>query len=248
MKNDRNAGGEPLKRFYSQVTLDDAPEGWRILLDGRTVRTPQLAPLTLPSRPLAEAIAEEWRRQGDTIDLGSMPLTKFANTALDAVAPNALSVAEDVLNFARRDLVCYRAEKPETLAARQTLYWNPLLDWADEHYGARLVVTEGVMPVDQPENSIAALRTPCACLDPFGLTALHVMTSLTGSAILALAHIAGRLSLEESWAAAHVDEDFQIEHWGEDAEAMARREQRFEEMRAASEFFQLSREHPAEPV
>lgn len=248
MKNGKNAGGDPLKRFYTEVTLDDAPEGWRILLDGRTVRTPQRAPLTLPSRPLAEGIAEEWRRQGDVIDVGSMPLTKFANTAVDAVAPNALSVAEDVLNFARRDLVCYRAGRPETLAGRQKLYWDPLLDWADEHYGSRLVVTEGVMPVDQPENSIAALRTACACLDPFGLTALHVMTSLTGSAVLALAHVAGRLSVEESWAAAHVDEDFQIEHWGEDAEAIARREKRFEDMRAASKFFQLSREHPAEPV
>jgi len=237
-----------LKRFYAEVSVDDAPEGWRILLDGRTVKTPKKSDLALPSRPLAEAVAEEWRRQGDEIVLASMRMTKLANTAVDAVAPNSLAVAEDVVSYARRDLLCYRAERPDSLKERQKIYWDPLLEWADEYYGARLTVTEGVMPVDQPENSIAALRTACACLDPYGLTALHVMTSLTGSAVLALAHVTQRLSLEDCWSAAHVDEDYQIESWGEDAEAQARREARFEEMHAASEFFQLSRQHPPEPI
>jgi len=242
MKDGHDDRPEPIKRFYSEVSVDSAPEGWRILLDGRSIKTPKRAGLTLPSRPLAEAIAEEWRRQDGTIEPETMPLTKLANTTIDAVAPNALVVAEDVLQFAQRDLVCYRADRPAALAERQRLYWDPILEWADEYYGARLIVTEGVMPVDQPENSLQALRTACSCLDPFALTAMHVMTSLTGSAVLALAHTAGRLSLEDGWSAAHVDEDYQIENWGEDAEATARREARFAEMRAASKFFHLSRE------
>jgi chaperone required for assembly of F1-ATPase len=229
------------KRFYADVSTEAAPGGWRILLDGRTVKTPMRAELILPTRPLAEAIAEEWRRQGERIDPRSMPLTKLANSALDAVTADTEAVAGDVLNFAGRDLLCYRAASPRELAERQRLSWDPLLQWAAEHYGARLVMTEGVMPVDQPRESIAALRTACTCLDGFGLTALHVMTALTGSAVLALAHMGGRLSLEDAWAGAHVDEDFQMEQWGEDYEAKRRREGRFAEMRAASDFFRLSR-------
>jgi chaperone required for assembly of F1-ATPase len=241
MKDGQDQKPEAPARFYSEVSTEATPDGWQILLDGRSVKTPRRADLVLPSRPLAEAIAEEWRRQGSEIDIATMPLTKLANTALDAVAANAEVVAEDVLSFAQRDLICYRADRPDSLCERQRLTWDPLLEWVDEHYGAPLLVTEGVMPVEQPDGSVAALRTACRCLDPFGLTALHVMTSLTGSAVLTLAHIGGRLSLEESWAAAHLDEDFQIENWGEDREARARREARFAEMRAASEFYRLSR-------
>jgi chaperone required for assembly of F1-ATPase len=210
------------------------------LLDGRCVKTPGRLDAVLPARALAEAIALEWRRQEVKIDPADMPLTKLANTAIDAVAANAASVAEDIVSFAGRDLLCYRAPSPAGLAERQRLRWDPVLQWAEEHYGAKLVATEGVMPLDQPEESLAALRTACACLDPFRLAALHVMTSLTGSAILALAHAAGRLSLDEAWAAAHLDEDFQIGQWGEDAEAMRRRSARLSEMRAASQFYRLS--------
>ncbi len=234
---------EGMKRFYKDVTTDAGAAGWRILLDGRAIKTPKRAELVAPTRPLAEAIAEEWRRQGDKIDIASMLLTKLTNTALDAVTPNAPAVADDVARFAQRDLLCYRAEQPAELVERQKLYWDPLLAWVDENHGARLIVTEGVMPVDQPQGSIDALRAGCARLDAFGLTAAHVMTALMGSAVLTLAHIGGRLSLEDSWAAAHVDEDFQIEKWGEDHEASRRRQTRFAEMRAASDFFRLSRDH-----
>jgi chaperone required for assembly of F1-ATPase len=243
MKNGKDQKAEAPSRFYSGVSTPMAPGGWRVLLDGRSLRTPRRAEFQLPTGALAEAIAEEWRHQGDKLAIAAMPLTKLANTALDAVTPNAEAVAGDVLAFARRDLICYRAEQPEELVERQKRHWDPLLAWVEEHFGAPLVVTAGVMPVDQPPASIAALRTACACLDPFALTALHVMTSLTGSLVVTLAHMAGRLSLAESWAAAHVDEDFQIEIWGEDQEASARRERRFGEMRAASEFFSLSRKH-----
>ncbi len=237
-----NGSAEP-QRFYRDVMAEEEEnEGWRILLDGRVVKTPQRADLLVPNGALAEAIADEWRAQTGRIDARTMPMTRLANTALDAVAPNAASVAEDMLGFAGRDMICYRADRPVELIERQKAHWDPLIEWVEDHYGARLIVTEGVMPVEQPSGSLAALRTACLCQEPFGLTALHVITTLTGSAVLALAHAAGRLTLEQSWEAAHVDEDFQREQWGEDAEAAAKREARFAEMQAASRFLALSRE------
>jgi len=241
MKNGSNESGARPKRFYEAVAAEATSGGWRILLDGRVVKTPKRGELLLPVPALAEAVATEWRAQGPQIDPPSMPLTKLANTAIDAVTLNLAAVAEDVLSFAARDLLCYRATAPESLAGRQAACWDPLLSWAEQHYGARLIATAGIMPVDQPPESLAALRAAVARLDPFALTALHLMTTLTGSAVLPLAHLAGRLSLEEGWAAAHIEEDYQIGHWGEDAEARKRRELRFADMHAASEFFRLSR-------
>jgi chaperone required for assembly of F1-ATPase len=241
MKNGKDERRQPARRFYTEVTVGEAPQGWRILLDGRAVKTPERAELVLPTVPLAEAIAEEWRAQGAELHLASMRLTKIANTAIDAVRPNADAVAEDIVTYGQRDLICYRAEAPERLAERQRQLWDPMLAWVRDAYGAPLTVTEGVMPVEQPAGSLAALRAAVAEIDPFGLTALHVITTLLGSAVLALAHVSGRLSIEESWTAAHVDEDFQIENWGADEEAGARREARLTEMRAASTFFHLSR-------
>lgn len=227
-------------RFYSTVAVEATGGGWRILLDGRTVKTPQRAELSLPSEALAQAIAEEWQAQTDEIVPATMPLTKLANTALDAVTGREAEVGEDILRFAARDLLCYRADQPQDLEDRQREVWDPLIHWANEHYGARLCLAAGVMPIDQPAEAIASLRTGIVCRDAFALTALHVMTSLTGSAILPLAHICGRLTLDEAWAAAHLDEDFQIARWGEDAEAKARRDARYKEMAAASRFFQLA--------
>jgi chaperone required for assembly of F1-ATPase len=240
MKNGSNESGAPPKRFYDAVTTDPVAGGWRILLDGRPVKTPQRAELVLPTAALAAAVAEEWRAQSAQINPASMPLTKLANTAIDAVTPNLASVAEDVLSFAARDLICYRVSAPESLAERQRASWDPLLAWAEQRHGARFVATAGIMPVDQPPESLAALREPVAGLGPFELAALHVMTTLTGSALLALALGADELSLEACWAAAHVDEDYQRSHWGEDAEARKRRELRFADMRAAATFFRLS--------
>lgn len=239
MKNGRDEKPGP-RRFYSEVALDEAASGWHILLDGRAVKTPRRAELTLPTRALAEAVAEEWRIQGNELRLQDMRLTRLANTALDAVAPNAAAVTDDILAYAQRDLLCYRAEGPDRLAARQRQLWDPLLAWTLERYGAKLDTTTGIMPIDQPPESLAALRAAVAGYDVFALTALHVITTLTGSAVLALAHADGRLSLDQSWAAAHVDEDFQREAWGEDEEATQRRQARLVEMRAASEFLRLS--------
>ena len=241
MKNGSNETGPRPKRFYSAVSAEATGDGWRILLDGRVVKTPKRAELMLPADALAEAVAAEWRAQGAQINPASMPLTKLANSAIDAVTPNLAAVAEDVLSFAARDLICYRAKAPETLVERQAQCWDPLLAWTEQHYGAKLIVAEGIMPLDQPPDSLAALATALGGFDPFGLTALHVMTTLTASAVLALAHASGRLSLEECWAAAHVDEDYQVSHWGEDADALKRRGLRFADMRVASEFFRLCR-------
>lgn len=241
MNNGSNETGPRPKRFYAAVATEATSSGWRILLDGRIVKTPKRAELVLPAAALAEAVAGEWRSQGAQIDPASMPLTKLANTAIDAVTPNLAAVAEDMLSFAARDLICYRAKAPETLVERQAECWDPLLAWAELHHGAKLVATQGIMPVDQPQASLAALATALARFDPFALTALHLMTTLTASAVLALAHVSGRLSLEACWAAAHVDEDYQISHWGEDADARKRRGLRFADMNVASAFFRLSR-------
>lgn len=244
MKNGSNETGARPKRFYEAVATEATAGGWRILLDGRVVKTPKRAELLLPAAPLAEVVAAEWSGQGAQIDPASMPLTKLSNTAIDAVTPNRAAVAEDVMSFAARDLICYRAKAPESLVEGQSACWDPLLAWAEQHHGARLIVAEGIMPVDQPAESLAALAAALARFDAFALTALHLMTTLTGSAVLVLAHVAGRLSLEECWAAAHVDEDYQIGHWGEDADARKRRALRFADFRAASEFFRLSRPAP----
>ena len=241
MKNGSNETGARAKRFYEAVATEARTDGWRILLDGRVVKTPKRADLLLPTEPLAEAVAAEWRAQGPQIDPASMPLTKLANSAIDAVTPNLAAVAEDAGSFAARDLICYRAKAPESLVERQAASWDPLLAWVEQHHGATLIATKGIMPLDQPPESLAAIATVLSRFDPFALTALHIMTTLTGSAVLTLAHVAGRQSLEECWAAAHVDEDYQIAHWGEDAEASKRRALRFADFSAASEFLHLSR-------
>ncbi len=245
MKNGHSSRTPKPKRFYAQVSVKTGEHGWGVLLDSRPVKTPGRLMLNLPNRLLAEAVAKEWRDQAVEIDFAAMPLTRLANTAIDGVSANAKAVAEDILTFAGRDLLCYRAEQPADLIERQKRMWDPLIIWAMTHCGARMTVTNGVMPVDQSGGALDAVRDVFARFDPFALTALHVMTSLTGSAILALAHAEGYLALEDCWAAAHVDEDYQSERWGEDSEARARREARFAQMLVASEFFRLSR--PAEP-
>jgi len=239
--NGQQHGGKAERRFYETAGIVEAGGGWRVLLDGRGVRTPLRAELLLPTEALARAVAAEWNAQGARIDRRLMPLTRLANTAIDAVRGCEAEVAADILSYAGRDLICYRAEGPMDLVARQMALWNPVVGWAEERLGARLIATAGIMPVEQPEASIEALRRPVAALDVFPLTALHMMTSLMGSAILALAHAFGRLTAEECWAAAHADEDFQIERWGADAEAGARRTLRYADLCAASAFFALSR-------
>ncbi len=227
------------KRFYRAVSVDGAAPAFRVLLDGKPIRTPARRELTLPAKPLAEAVAAEWDAQDEHIDPGTMPLTRLVNSALDGVAGREAEVRAEIAKYAASDLVCYRAEGPAELVRRQERAWDTVLAWARTALGASLVLGQGIAPVTQAPAAGAAIDRALAGLDAFALTAHHVMTTLTGSALLALAHAGGRLTAAEAWAAAHVDEDWQIGRWGEDAEAKARRDRRWAEMQAASRLLAL---------
>jgi chaperone required for assembly of F1-ATPase len=227
------------KRFYRTASVDGRAPAFRVLLDGKPVRTPARRELAVPSRALAEALAAEWQAQGEHIDPASMPLTRLANSATDGVTGREGEVRADIAKYAGSDLLCYRAEGPAELVRRQAEAWDPVLAWARDALGAPLVLGQGIVPVAQPPAATAAIEGALAGLDAFALSAHHVMASLTGSALLALAHARGRLTAEEAWAAAHVDEDWQISQWGEDAEARARRDRRWTEMQAASRLLAL---------
>ena len=209
-------------------------------LDGRTVKTPAGRPLIVPARALAEAIAQEWNAQGETIIPASLPLTRLANTAIDGVAARKADVADDILKYAGADLVCYRASYPEELIAAQVKAWDPVLQWIGAEYGAQFRTQNGVAHVAQPPASLEALRAAIAPLDAFKLAALYVMTALTGSALIALAHAGRGLDCDAAWAAAVTDETWQASKWGEDFEAAARQKARRAEFECASRFFRLS--------
>jgi len=222
------------KRFYKEAEAVETPEGFAVQLDGRPVRTPGRALLALPSAAAAALVAAEFAAQDKTIDPVTMPVLRIVNTAIDGVAPDMQAVLEDVMRFSASDLLCYRADAPEALVARQAEAWDPVLDWARSALGARFFLAEGVMHVEQPRESVAAVGLWLRQRqEPFRLSAIHVMTTLTGSALLALAVEAEALTPEEAWTAAHVDEDWNAEQWGEDAEAAARRVVRRKEFDAA---------------
>lgn len=229
------------KRFYAAAAVADAQNGdFEIHLDGRAVKTPAGRPLAAPSRALAEAIADEWNAQGDEIVPSSLPLTRLANSAIDAVAGREGEVVQDIVNYAASDLICYRASSPAELAAGQARLWDPILSWVRTAYDAPFETGAGVAHISQPETSLDAVRRAIEMLDPFKLAALHVMTALTGSALIALAHAKGFLDAHAAWAAAHVDEAWQASHWGEDFEAAQRQKNRLSDFLNASLFFKLS--------
>lgn len=223
------------KRFYERAGVIEGEDGHVVQLDGRSARTPGGSLQMLPTAAAAALVAEEYAAQGEAIDPVSMPAMRLANTAIDGVASDVQAVSEDILRFASTDLVCYRAESPQALVSRQAEAWDPVLDWAHTNLGARFVLAEGVMHVEQPREALGAVGAHLAQRrEPFRLTALHVMTSLTGSALLALAVECGALDVGTAWKAAHVDEDWNIDQWGEDAEAAARRAARHRDMAAAA--------------
>jgi chaperone required for assembly of F1-ATPase len=230
----------PAARSWRDAGVIRHDEGWAVALDGRPARTPVGAALITPSEALAEAIASEHRAQGRLPDPRTMPLLRLANVALDAVAGAPEAVRADVVSYAESDLLCYRAGEPPSLARAQCDAWDPPLDWAREIFGARFILSEGVVFVAQPPATIAAIAAAVANIPaPFALAALHVMTHLTGSTVLALAVAHGRLSTQEAWRAAHVDEDEQMRVWGEDAEAAQRRAHRWIDMEAAAKMIRL---------
>lgn len=234
------------QRFYKTATASPADggedgSGFRVRLDGRPILTPGGRPLILPAEALAEAIAAEWQRQTKRIDVTSMPFTRLAATAVDRVAEGKPSVVEMLLSYAGADALCYRAEEPADLVARQHNCWDPLLDWAADRLGARLLVTCGIIPVAQPEPSITALREAIEAVDSWELTALAVIAQACGSLVLAIALACGRIDAWEAFTLSQLDEIYQMERWGQDAEAARRRRALHEDIREAWRFMMLAR-------
>jgi chaperone required for assembly of F1-ATPase len=220
------------RRFYATVTTARVPEGQAVELDRKPVRTPAGRVLAAPTPALAQAIAAEWAAQGEMIDPAKMPHTRLANAIIDGVTKRPGPIAAEVEKYLACDLVCYRADRPQGLRERQAEHWDPILAWARDALGARLRVGEGVVHLAQPEAALASARAAIPA-DPWRLGAVHAVTTLSGSALIALALSRGGLSAEAAWRAAHVDEDWNMEQWGRDERALERREFRFAEFSAA---------------
>jgi chaperone required for assembly of F1-ATPase len=230
-----------MKRFYKETAVDLGDGGHRILLDGRPMRTPAKAVLVVPTRALAEAIAAEWGAVPDKADINVsyLPLTRLAATGLDRVASQRARVIEDTAKYAGSDMLCYRASEPETLVKRQQAIWQPLLDWADARYGARLVIVEGLAFVEQPADAVARLHEAVATHSDLGLSALYNLTHISGSLIVALAVAEGHLAAADAFAAAQLDELYQVERWGEDPIATKRHEGIRHDIEAGARFLAL---------
>lgn len=223
------------KRFYKEVGIVRQEDGLHaVQLDGRTVKTTGRNLLALAEEEIARRIAGEWAAQGKEIDPATMPLTRIANAAIDAVPARAGEVADDVTAYAGNDLLFYRADSPQTLIERQNAAWGPAIGWAEARFGGRFVLAEGVMPVRQDAALLARIRQALAPLAPLPLAALHVATTLSGSALLALALMEGEMTVDAAWGAAFIDEDWNIEQWGEDPEAAALRASRRRDFSAAA--------------
>lgn len=228
-----------MKRFWNDVALVAGAQGHGIALDGKPVRTPGRVPLALPTPALAEAVAEEWRAVGETIDPRTMPLTGLANAAIDRIAPDPAGFAAGLANYGESDLLCYRADHPLELNLRQAASWDPLLDWARTRHGAALRVTTGIVHVAQDPQAVAALARALAARSPFELAPLSPIVTITGSLVAALALAERAADAETIWSAANLDEDWQVEHWGEDELARKAREARRGEFSAAARFLDL---------
>ncbi|WP_299439459.1 ATP12 family chaperone protein [uncultured Rhodospira sp.] len=234
--------GTPPRRFYSAATpapLEGGGHG--VFLDGRPVRTPSRGPLTLPTAALAEAVAAEWAAQGESVDPHSMPLTQLANTALERVVLGRAPLLAEVVRYVDADMLCYRAEGPPDLVALQRQSWQPLLDWANETLGASMAVTHGVMPVRQPDATVAALRGALEVLDDWAFTAAQCAAGATHSVVLALALVSARVDAETCFALSRLDETWQMERWGEDREALKAREAVRRDLVAAETLVRLTR-------
>jgi chaperone required for assembly of F1-ATPase len=228
-----------VKRFYKTAGVTEASEGFGVALDGKPVRTPAKRALAVPTRALAVAIGEEWLAQGDTVDPKQLPLTRLASIALDLVAPRRAAVVAEVVKYAGTDLVCYRAEQPPDLVARQRAAWQPLIDWAALRFDAPLAVTSSILPVAQAPATLEAFETAVTAYDSHRLAALHLATAGCGSLIVALALIEDRIDAEAAFAAAELDESYEIERWGEDAEQAKRRKGLREDIALAARFVAL---------
>jgi chaperone required for assembly of F1-ATPase len=230
-----------MKRFYKDVSVGQLEDGFSVLLDGRPVRTPGRNMLVLPTEKLAAAIAGEWQAQGEEIIATTMPLFRLANTVVDGVAANRTEVIDAILRFGENDLLCYRAHQPPELANRQREGWDPLLDWVRGRHGAEMRVAEGLTHVDQTTDALLALRQALVAQSAFTIGAVHVIASITGSVVLALAVADGFISGRDAFALSRIDETYQAEKWGEDAEAARRARNLAQELDKAVELMAAAR-------
>jgi chaperone required for assembly of F1-ATPase len=228
-----------VKRFWKDVSVERDGRGWAITLDQRPVRTPARAPLIAPTEALANAIAEEWRSVGDQIDPRAMPLTGLANAAIDRVTGERQAFAGGVATYAQADLACYRSDWPPDLVERQREAWDPLLSWARRRYDVDFVTTSGLMHVPQPQATIEQLAHAVEALDPFRLTGLSPLVTIGGSLVAGLAVLENSVSAEGGWIAVSVDERWQLEQWGADAEGATALENRRRDFMAAARFLDL---------
>lgn len=211
------------KRFYKDVAVRREEGGFSVLLDGKPIRTPGERALVLARQELADSLAEEWRRQDEFIKLADMPLMRFATFAIDAIEPDPAAARDEIVKYARSDLLCYRAGYPNDLIERQRRLWDPALQRLQSEHGIAFRLSTGIVYAEQDAEEMAKIEALVAALTGLTLAATHAVTTLTGSAVLALALGEGWITSEEAWKASHVDEDYQIELWGADSEAEARR-------------------------
>lgn len=232
------------KRFWTKATAAESGGGFEVLLDERPLRTPLKAPLVVPTLALAQAIATEWDAQVEVVKPLTMPFTRSANAAIDKVGPQHAEVAELVAEYGGSDLICYRAEGPDGLVARQAAHWDPLLDWAGQDLGAPLFSVVGVMHVAQSENSLSVLKQYVSAMTPFELVAFHDLVSLSGSLIIGLAATRNLMPTETLWQISKVDETWQAEQWGRDEEAEELAETKRLAFFHAQSFFKLAEKTP----
>lgn len=228
-----------MKRFYKQVAVEPSAGGFALLLDGRPVKTPARAALAVPSQQLAEGIAGEWQAQGEMIAPRTMPLTGLANAAIDRIAPDPATFATGLAGYGESDLLCYRAEGPDELVRRQAEAWDPLLAWARSRYDVALEVVAGILPAAQPAATIERLGQAVAARTPFELAGLSPLVTISGSLVIALAVAGGASTPEQAWAAASLEDRWQTEKWGEDAEAVAVLANRQRDFEAGARFLSL---------
>ncbi len=228
-----------MKRLYKSVQVTDDPDGFGIALDNKPLKTPGRLPVRLPTRALAYAIAAEWDAQGDEVRPGTMPLMQLCATALDHIPANRAAVLGATLRFAETDAICYRADQPAELVHLQAARWDPLNAWVAQRYGAGLCVSMGIVPVPQPPASIKALAEVVDAMDDWRLTAFQSAAASSGSFVIALALMDGRIDADEAFRAAELDSEFEIDRWGEDVEATTRRAVVAADLAAARRFRDL---------
>ncbi len=229
------------RRFWRSAEAVDLGDGFTVRLDRRAIRTPADAPMVLPTAAMAEAVADEWNAQDGEVDPTRMPVTKSANSAIDSVTGRVSEIVGALAAYAETDVTCYRATEPEALVSRQDSSWDPLLDWALERFGVRPVPVKGVIHRPQSSRTLERLRGPLDAMDPFELTAMHDLVSLSGSLVIGLAVSDGHMSPEALWACSRIDEEWQAERWGEDGEAASVASRQRSAFLEAARFLDLAR-------